>query len=290
MMENLMVQGRCVSEPDLEQIRQCLSQHPDWSRWRLSRELATQWDWRNPAGQLKDMAARTLLVKLHERGLIGLPRRRQVPTNRMRCHSGEPITGKEPIECALSELGPLVVEEVSTQPQKRAWVAAALGQFHYLGFGGTVGENLQYVVKDGQGRELACLVFGAPAWKCQDRDQFIGWSAEQRQRNLGLIANNSRFLILPWVQVPHLASWALGWVSQRLTGDWQAKYGHPIHLVETFVERDRFRATAYRAANWLCVGETTGRTRQDRFYSLQSPIKAVYLYPLNPLFRTRLCL
>ncbi len=285
-----MVQGRCVSEPDLEQIRQCLSQHPDWSRWRLSRELATQWDWRNPAGQLKDMAARTLLVKLHERGLIGLPGRRQVPTNRMRCHSGERLIGKEPIECALSEVGPLVVEEVSTQPQKRAWVAAALGQFHYLGFGGTVGENLQYVVKDGQGRELACLVFGAPAWKCQDRDQFIGWSAEQRQRNLGLIANNSRFLILPWVQVPHLASWALGWVSRRLTGDWQAKYGHPIHLVETFVERDRFRATAYRAANWLCVGETTGRTRQDRFYSLQSPIKAVYLYPLHPLFRTRLCL
>ena len=285
-----MVQGRCVSEPDLEQIRQCLSQHPDWSRWRLSRELATQWDWRNPAGQLKDMAARTLLVKLHERGLIGLPRRRQVPTNRMRCHSGQQIASKDPIEGALSELGPLVAEEVSTQPQKRAWVAAVLGQFHYLGFGGTVGENLQYVVKDGQGRELACLVFGAPAWKCQDRDQFIGWSAEQRQRNLGLIANNSRFLILPWVKVPHLASWALGWVNRRLTGDWQAKYGHPIHLVETFVERDRFRATAYRAANWLCVGETTGRTRQDRFYSLQSPIKAVYLYPLNPSFRTRLCL
>jgi hypothetical protein len=123
MMENLMVQGRCVSEPDLEQIRQWLSQHPDWSRWRLSRELATQWGWRNGAGQLKDMAARTLLVKLHERGLIGLPRRRQVPTNRMRCHAGEQMTGKDPIDCGLSELGPLVVEEVSTQPQRRAWVA-----------------------------------------------------------------------------------------------------------------------------------------------------------------------
>ncbi len=288
-MESLSAQGRCVSETDLERIRQWVSQHTDWSRWRLSRELATQWGWRNGAGQLKDMAARTLLVKLHERGLIGLPQRRQVPTNRMRCPSREQIAGKHPIECALSELGSLVVEEVSNQPQKRAWVAAALGQFHYLGFGGTVGENLQYVVKDGQGRELACLVFGAPAWKCQDRDQFIGWSVEQRQRNLGLIANNSRFLVLPWVQVPHLASWVLGRVSRQLTGDWQAKYGHPIHLVETFVERDRFRATAYRAANWIRVGETTGRTRQDRFYSLQSPIKAVYLYPLDPTFRTRLC-
>ncbi len=280
-----MVQGRCVSEPDLGQIRQWLSQHPDWSRWRLSRELATQWDWRNEAGQLKDMAARTLLVKLHERGLIGLPRRRQVPTNRMRCHAGKQLAGKDPIECGLSELGPLVVEEVSTQPPRRAWVAAALGQFHYLGFGGAVGENLQYVVRDGQERELACLVFGAPAWKCQDRDQFIGWSAEQRQRHLNLIVNNSRFLILPWVRVPHLASWTLGRVSRRLAEDWQAKYGHPIVLVETFVERERFRGSAYRAANWQAVGATAGRTRQDCHRCIQTPVKEIFLYPLRRDFR-----
>jgi len=285
MMENLLVQGRCVSEPDLEQIRQWLGQHPDWSRWRLSRELATQWGWRNGAGQLKDMAARTLLVKLHERGLIGLPRRRQVPTNRMRCHAGEQMTGKDPIDCGLSELGPLVVEEVSTQPQRRAWVAAALGQFHYLGFGGAVGENLQYVVRDGQERELACLVFGAPAWKCQDRDQFIGWSAEQRKRHLSLIVNNSRFLILPWVRVPHLASWTLGRVSRRLAEDWQAKYGHPVVLAETFVEQERFRGSAYRAANWQAVGATAGRTRQDCHRCIQTPVKEIYLYPLRRDFR-----
>jgi len=285
MMENLMVQGRCVSEPDLGQIRQWLSQHPDWSRWRLSRELATQWDWRNEAGQLKDMAARTLLVKLHERGLIGLPRRRQVPTNRMRCHAGKQLAGKDPIECGLSELGPLVVEEVSTQPPRRAWVAAALGQFHYLGFGGAVGENLQYVVRDGQERELACLVFGAPAWKCQDRDQFIGWSAEQRQRHLNLIVNNSRFLILPWVRVPHLASWTLGRVSRRLAEDWQAKYGHPVVLAETFVERERFRGSAYQAANWQAVGATAGRTRQDCHRCIQTPVKEIFLYPLRRDFR-----
>lgn len=280
-----MVQGRCVSEPDLGQIRQWLSQHPDWSRWRLSRELATQWDWRNEAGQLKDMAARTLLVKLHERGLIGLPRRRQVPTNRMRCHAGKQLAGKDPIECGLSELGPLVVEEVSTQPPRRAWVAAALGQFHYLGFGGAVGENLQYVVRDGQERELACLVFGAPAWKCQDRDQFIGWSAEQRQRHLNLIVNNSRFLILPWVRVPHLASWTLGRVSRRLAEDWQAKYGHPVVLAETFVERERFRGSAYQAANWQAVGATAGRTRQDCHRCIQTPVKEIFLYPLRRDFR-----
>ena len=251
----------------------------------MSRELATQWDWRNEAGQLKDMAARTLLVKLHERGLIGLPRRRQVPTNRMRCHAGKQLAGKDPIECGLSELGPLVVEEVSTQPPRRAWVAAALGQFHYLGFGGAVGENLQYVVRDGQERELACLVFGAPAWKCQDRDQFIGWSAEQRQRHLNLIVNNSRFLILPWVRVPHLASWTLGRVSRRLAEDWQAKYGHPVVLAETFVERERFRGSAYRAANWQAVGATAGRTRQDCHRCIQTPVKEIFLYPLRRDFR-----
>ena len=118
---------------------------------------------------------------------------------------------------------------------ERVWVARALSQFHYLGFGGTVGENLQYVVRDGQSRPLACLVFGAAAWKCQERDRFLGWSAEQRQRNLGLVANNARYLILPWVKVPHLASWILAQVSRRLTQDWQAKYGHPIVVLETFV-------------------------------------------------------
>jgi hypothetical protein len=182
-------------------------------------------------------------------------------------------------------LGVLTVSEVSRQPPERAWVAAALSQFHYLGFGGTVGENLQYVVRDRQGRPLACLVFGAAAWKCQDRDRFLGWSAEQRQRNLGLIANNTRFLILPWVKVPHLASWILSQVSRRLAQDWQAKYGHPILVLETFVERERFGGTAYRAANWWAVGATTGRTRQDRHTCIQAPVKDLYLYALRRDFR-----
>ncbi len=289
MTESLIVQGRRFNEPDLQRLRQWLGEHPDWSRWRLSRELATRWDWRNAAGQLKDMAARTLLVKLHQRGLLELPSRRQVPTNRMRCRAEVPASqdGEErPLECGRAELGVLTVSEVSREAAGRAWVGAALREFHYLGFGGAVGENLQYVVRDGQGRGLACLVFGAAAWKCQDRDRFLGWSAEQRQRHLGLIANNTRFLILPWVKVPHLASWILGQVSRRLAGDWPAKYGHPIVMLETFVERDRFGGTAYRAANWLAVGATTGRTRQDRHTCRQVPVKDIYLYPLRRNFRS----
>jgi hypothetical protein len=253
--------------------------------------LARHWDWRNAAGQLKDMAARTLLVKLHQRGLIALPPRRQVPTNRMRCRAAAPaeaVGAQTPLECGLSQLGFLTVNEVSARASERAWVRAALGRFHYLGFGGAVGENLQYVVRQSQGRPLACLVFGAAAWKCQDRDRFLGWSAEQRQRHLGWIANNTRFLILPWVQVPHLASWILGQISRRIAQDWQAKYGHPIVVLETFVERERFRGTAYRAANWLAVGTTTGRTRQDRHTCIQVPVKDIYLYPLRRDFREAL--
>jgi hypothetical protein len=288
--ENLIIQGRRLHESDLQSIRQWLGAHPDWSRWRLSRDLATRWDWRNGAGHLKDMAARTLLRKLEQRGLIHLPRRRQVPTNRMRCSGqrAEPKWDQRQIDCNLAQLADLTVTEVSTQPGERAWVRAALRQFHYLGFGGAVGENLQYVVRDGAGRPLACLVFGAAAWKCQGRDQFIGWSGEQREKNLAWVANNARFLILPWVQVPHLASWILGRIGRRIRQDWQSKYGHGLVALETFVERERFAGTAYRAANWWKVGQTKGRTRQDRHTCIQAPVKDIYLYPLRRNFREAL--
>ena len=288
MTESLTIQGRCLSPAELQGLRQWVGENPCWSRWRLSRELATRWDWRNGVGQLKDMAARTLLLKLHQRGLLELPPRRQAPTNRMRCVASEQALAEEPpdaIECALEDLGPLEVNEVSRDATERAWVKRALGRYHYLGFNGAVGENLQYVIADGQGRRLACLVFGAAAWKCQDRDRFIGWSAEQRQRSLALIANNTRFLILPSVRVRRLGSWILGQIHRRLAQDWEAKYGHPVVLMETFVEQPRFRGTVYRAANWQRVGRTTGRTRQDRHTRIQVAVKDIYIYPLCRGFR-----
>jgi len=290
--ESLIIQGRQISPAQLQGLRHWVGENPHWSRWRLSRELATRWDWRNGAGVLKDMAARTLLLKLAQRGLIDLPQRRQVPTNRMRCQA-PPATQwpelSEPIVGPLGKLSPLSVQEVSGEPASRAWVKEALARFHYLGFGGAVGENLHYVVRDGQGRPLACLVFGAAAWKCQARDQFIGWTSGQRQSHLGRVANNTRFLILPWVKVPDLGSWILGQVAGRIARDWQAKYGHPVVLLETFVERERFRGTVYRAANWQPVGMTAGRTRQDRHTCLQVPVKDIYLYPLRRRFREPLC-
>jgi hypothetical protein len=286
-----MIQGRRLSPAELHGLRQWVGRNRHWSRWRLSRELAARWDWRNGAGVLKDMAARSLLVKLAQRGLVTLPERRQVPTNRMRCGPRSGTGGSEPAEPItgeLAQLQPLSLQEASTQPTSRAWLQEALARFHYLGFGGAVGENLQYVVRDAQSRPLAGLVFGAAAWQCRDRDRFIGWTAEQRQKNLGQVANNTRFLILPWVQVPDLGSWILGQVAGRIGRDWQAKYGHPVVLLETFVEQQRFRGTVYRAANWQPVGVTTGRSRQDRHTCLQVPRKDIYLYPLRRRFREAL--
>jgi hypothetical protein len=284
------VQGRSLQAAEVASISQLIQAHPEWSRRRISEQLARQWDWRNGAGQLKDMAARSLLLKLEERGLIRLPPRRRQPTNRMRCR---PVASapwdQDPIVCPLAALAPLAVREVSADRAARALWASALDQFHYLGHGGPVGENLGYEVRDRQGRPLAFLRFGSAAWKCRDRDRFIGWDAGQRARNLGWLTNNSRFLILPWVRVPHLASWSLSQVTRRLSADWQGKYGHGIALVETFVERGRLAGTAYRAANWRKVGATTGRTRQDPYKLRQAPVKDIYVYALRPDFREVLC-
>jgi hypothetical protein len=290
MAEMLKLQGRVLAASDLEKIRRLIASHPGWHRRRISEELARQWNWRNSAGQLKDMAARTLLLKLHERGLVCLPPRRRAPFNRMRSrHHPELLWDRAPVHCALEDLQPLSVQEVSREPGGRRLLESALREFHYLGHGGTVGENLQYTLRDRRGRALAFVLFGAAAWKCRDRDAFIGWSIEQRERNLGLIANNTRFLILPWVKAPGLASWFLSRITRRVSEDWRKKYGHPVALLESFVEPGRFRGTAYQAANWRKVGLTQGRTRQDRRCRIQAPVKEIYLYALEPNFREVLC-
>jgi len=288
MSETCLLQGRCFGAGELEQVRHLLGTHPGWSRWRLSRELAHRWGWRTRRGQLKDMAARTLLLKLEQRGAIVLPPCRRASPNRLR-HKRAPapelLPPAAPIAAPLATLTPLQLCEVSAAacaPQ-RAIFEAALHQYHYLSYRSPVGENLQYLVHDRLGRPLACALFGAAAWQCAARDRFIGWTAAQRQAGLPGLANQARFLILPWVRTSHLASHLLTQLTSRLSADWAGKYGHPVFLVETFVELGRFAGTCYRAANWVQVGATTGRTRQ----TLPSPVarKAVYVYPLHPRFR-----
>ena len=286
MSETIVLQGRHLESADIVRVRDLISGNPNWSRRRLSEALCIEWEWRNANGQMKDMAARSLLLKLQDRGLITLPPRRQAPSNRMACRkTSRQSWDTTPITGTLRDLGPLTVREISRDPTARIRFAAALSEFHYLGYRGTVGENLQYTVTDTRNRLLACLLFGSAAWKCKPRDEYIGWSPDQRARNLNLLTNNTRYLILPWIRVPHLSSWILGRVLRRLSEDWQRKYGHPIALVETFVERDRFAGTSYKASNWLCPGTTTGRSRQDRRHTLQVPIKDVYLYPLDSKLR-----
>ena len=288
------MQGRLVSEADLANIRQLREAHPQWSRQRLSVHLAQEWQWRNQAGRLKDMATRTLLLKLQARGLVELPVPLRGGGNRRRKPSASgpaqwelPKAPPAPIQGALPSLRPLGLELVSSLTQRRR-VSRLLEQYHYLGYRGAVGENVQYLAKDAQERELAVMVFGAAAWKVAARDQFIGWSDPQRRARLGWITNQQRFLILPWVKVPHLASHLLALALERLSVDWQSRYGHPVWLVETFVNEERFAGTAYRAAGWLPVGRTTGRTRQDRHRTIQTPVKTVWVRALHSQFHTLL--
>ena len=208
------------------------------------------------------MAARTVLLKLEQRGWVRLPARRIASPNRHRLTEPAPRDwDQRSIRRPLAELSPVGIEEVSEARGAREELRALLARFHDLGYPAPAGENLQYVVRDRAVRLLAGEVFAGAAWKCAARDQRIGWHRRQREARLNRIANNVRFLLPPWVQVPHLESWILGALGRRIAGDWQAKYGHPVVLLETFVERDRFAGTCYRAANWVRVGETTGRSR-----------------------------
>ena len=280
-----MIQGRRLGPAELQYIRALRASQPGWSRVELSRQVAAQWQWRNPTGQLKDMAARTLLLKLHRRGLIELPApQRRNGNARRRAVPPSVEAPPAPAPLGLTALGPLTLSLATTAAGRRE-VRALLVQYHYLGYGGPVGENVQHLVHDARGRAVAVMVWGAAAWQCAPRDAFIGWSPAQRRARLSLVANQQRFLVLPWGRVPHLASHVLARGTRRLAGDWHERYGHPVVLAESFVEVARFAGTVYGAANWTCVGRTQGRSRQDRTRTLQVPVKAVWLLPLSARFR-----
>ncbi len=278
----LVIQGRTLRPEDVALIRDWLRAHPDSNRTRLSRELCLAWNWRNGTGRLKDMAARSLLLKLEARGHIQLPPRRTASVNALRNRHAGPIDYyPSPIEGALQSLCPVRIQPVSENSSEARLFRFLLHRYHYLGHRNCVGENLKYLAQDHEGRPLACLLFGSAAWKATARDEWVGWSCEQRRRQLGLITNNTRFLILPWVRVRHLASYLLGQITARLSADWQQKYGHPIYLVESFVEQPRFAGTCYRAAGWIPVGLTTGRTRNHDGLKPRAARKAVYLKTLS---------
>jgi hypothetical protein len=277
----LVIQGRRLLSQEITWLGQWIKDHPRWSRKRLALQLCEAWQWRDDRGRLKDFAARSLLLKLEAQGSIQLPplqvHKRRAPRPKPRLEDWQ-----RPAEWSadLAQVRPVNVEVVRAgSPVARRW-AFYLDEYHYLGLH-VVGENIGYLARDAQGRDLAALLFGAPAWRCAPRDQFLGWTDQTRRQCLHTLANNTRFLILPWVRVPHLASHVLSQVARRIGADWRLKYGHGLEWLETFVERERFAGSCYRAANWQRLGQTTGRSRQDRDHTRRVPLKDIYLYRLG---------
>jgi len=284
----LKVQGRVLHESDVEEIRTLLREQPHWGRSRLSVALCQQWNWRRPDGQLKDIACREFLRKLERRDLLTLPPRQSNGPQTLpviadievdRCIINLPLSAVKPIE---------LIDARGCSADERLF-NYLLKTHHYLSFSRPVGQNMKYLIRSANGVVLGCLLFGAAAWKCQDRDRFIGWSATTREANVNLLTNNTRFLILPWVRIKWLASHILSKALRQLSPDWVDHYGTRVFLVETFVERNRFSGSCYRAANFAHIGCTQGRSRQDRYSRLHVPIKDIYVYPLSRDFRHRLC-
>jgi len=290
MPDTLLIQGRRWQPEEIGQIRQWVEENPGWSRWRLSRQICARWQWVRPNGQMADMAARSFLLKLHQRELIRLPAPKRVCPNRMKERRLECVPlERSPLVGDLKTLGPLSLYEVSADAARRAIFETLLAQEHYLSYRSPVGQNLKYLLCTAQGRPVAAWLFGAAAWRCQVRDRWIGWSDSQRAARLGWLTNNTRFLIPAWVGVPGLASWGWSQVRHRLVGDWRLKYGHPIELVETFVDPSRFRGGCYRASNWVELGRTQGRSRADRDRQMQVTRKIVFVCALSRHAQQRLC-
>jgi hypothetical protein len=284
----LKYRGRVVTDAEVGFIRELIAAHPGLSRRGLSQELCGAWNWVQPNGRPRDMVCRGLMLALHRAGHLALPNRRHVPPNPLAQRSPPAALeiDRRPVQGSLQSLGPLRWEQVRRTPQEPLF-NSLLEQHHYLGYTQPVGEHLKYLVF-AQERLLAALAWSSAPRHLGPRDRFLGWSAEVRRKNLHLIASNLRFLVLPWVQVPHLASHILGRMARQLSGDWEQVYGHPLYFLETFVDPERFRGTCYRAANWLVLGRTTGRGKDDQTHRVNRSLKEVWGYPLHRHFRRRL--
>jgi hypothetical protein len=279
--------GHVITEQDLEDIRAMLSERTDWTRRSLSIGLCERQGWVQENGAPRDAACRATLLALHRAGHIELPAAKYVfkqPWRRLRPKPVEVST--EPLECKLRELGPLELRLVGRTPQEQI-VNGLVEHHHYLGYAAPVGERMKYLVT-AQQRPIGCFIWSSAPRHLGPRDRHIGWSADARRANIRFIAYQTRFLILPWVRIPHLASHLLGRMSRQLPGDWQRVYGHPVHFTETFVDTERNQGTCYRAANWTELGVTKGRGKADMAHRPNRSIKRIFGYPLVGNYRERL--
>jgi hypothetical protein len=288
-MEALLTyRGKPVTVEDAAFIRQLIEKNPGASRRVLSAKLCQAWDWRQPNGVLRDLVCRGLMLALYRAGHIELPARKKSPLNPLAQRQKPAPRAIEPypLQGPLSQILPLEIQQVRRTPLEML-CNRLIDQYHYLGYVQPVGEHLKYLVSFQQ-RPVACLIFSSAPRHIGCRDRFIGWPPQVRRQNIHLLAYQSRFLILPWVRVPHLASHLLGRLSKRLASDWQRLYQHPVYFLETFVDLERFQGTCYRAANWLYLGQTTGRGKDDQTHRPNRSRKAVFGYPLRRDFRRRL--
>ena len=285
MSIKLKYRGREVTDSDVAFIVELISRHPGASRRALSKILCEAWDWRQANGELCDMVCRGLMLKLHRAEMIELPPVRQRPPNNVvaRRRPERVLIDRTPLCAGLAELRPLKILQVRRTREEK-YFDGLVEEYHYLGYTRPVGEHLKYLIL-GADRPVACMAWGSAPRHLGPRDRFIGWSAEARRRNTRYLAYNTRFLILPWVKVPHLASHLLGRVARTITTDWELAYGHPIYYLETFVDPARFRGTCYIAANWIALGQTTGRGHNALTHKATQPKKEILGYPLVKNFR-----
>jgi hypothetical protein len=280
--------GRIITAEDILYIRELIGGHPKASRRTLSKKLCEAWQWKQSNGALRDMVCRGLLLMLERAGQITLPPVTYVRHNPLanRARPESILIDNTPIECPLRAVQPLEFRQVRRTSEESLF-NSLMEEHHYLGYEQPVGEHLKYLVW-AHGRPIACLAWSSAPRHLGSRDRYIGWSAEARRRNIRFVAYNTRFLILPWVRVDHLASHILSRMAGRISQDWQQLYGHPIYFLETFVDPERFRGTCYRAANWVVLGKTTGRGRDSISWQPNRSIKEVLGYPLTKRFRERL--
>jgi len=280
--------GRVITQDDITFLRRFITEHPGMSRRKLSAKVCEVWQWRQPNGALRDMVCRGLLLMLHRAGEIELPAVRFITRNPLveRERPAPMLIDTTPITTTLSELRPVEVQQVRRTDDEPLF-NSLIEHHHYLGYEQPVGEHLKYLVR-AQGRPIACMAWSSAPRHLGSRDRYIGWSMEARKRNIRLIAYNTRFLILPWVRTPHLASHILSRVTGVLSKDWEHIYGHPVYFAETFIDPERFRGTCYRAANWVLLGCTTGRGKDDLTHRQNRSIKEVYGLPLTRKYRERL--
>jgi hypothetical protein len=285
MPVDLRYRGRVVTAEDIVFIRQFIAENPSMSRRKLSAKLCEAWQWKQANGALCDMVCRGLLLMLHRAGEIELPATRQTSLNPfVQRHKPQPVLiDTSALASGLTDIRPITLQQVRRTADEPLF-NSLIEHHHYLGYEQPVGEHLKYLVW-AQARPIACLAWSSAPRHLGSRDRHIGWSAEARRRNIRFVAYNTRFLILPWVQVPHLASHILGRIASSLSNDWEQLYGHPVYFAETFIDPGRFRGTCYRAANWVLMGRTTGRGKASNSYIPNRPIKEVFGLALARRFR-----